>query len=137
MEQTFSTLKTKDEGQKLKEGANEFWEHPLSTLDKIVSKDVEQKLVEGIAEFWDCSWHPLTKEVNQILKNGEQLDFSTFLGFLDHNYELSDWCDPCREKVYDREQKEIIQLCGENTYKYKFFVCNDCAQIIKYATFHY
>nr|CAD2202663.1 unnamed protein product [Meloidogyne enterolobii] len=72
-----------------------------------------------------------------MIKNGEKLDSSTLFTFLDHNFELSTWCDHCRTKILKKEQDEIIKVEKGNTYKYKFFVCADCAQIIKYATFYY
>ncbi|CAK5005757.1 unnamed protein product [Meloidogyne enterolobii] len=107
------------------------------TFSSLNIKDVEQKTVEGTAEFWDCPWHPSIKEINQVIKNGEKLDLSTFWIFLDHNYEVSTWCCQCRETVFDMDQDEIIKLLEGNTYSFKFFVCSECAQIIKYATFHY
>nr|CAD2172673.1 unnamed protein product [Meloidogyne enterolobii] len=106
-------------------------------LNKMPGKDDEQNVIEGIAEFWECSWHPQTKEINQMIKNGEKLDASTFLIFLDHNYETSTWCEQCRKTLLEMKQEEILEVGEGNTYKYKFFVCTDCAQIIKYATFYY
>ncbi|CAK5072872.1 unnamed protein product [Meloidogyne enterolobii] len=107
------------------------------SLNEMFGKAVKQNVLEGTAMFWDCSWHPLTKEINQKIKNGENLDISMFFEFLDHNYETSTWCDQCRKTLYEMKQDEILKVEEGNTYKYKFFVCSDCAQIIKYATFHY
>nr|CAD2193845.1 unnamed protein product [Meloidogyne enterolobii]CAD2199848.1 unnamed protein product [Meloidogyne enterolobii] len=106
-------------------------------LNKLSGNVVEQNIIEGTAEFWDCEWHPQTKELNRMIKNGEKMDASTFFIFLDHNYETSSWCDKCRKTLYEMKQDEILKFEEGNTYKYKFFVCTDCAQIIKYATFYY
>uniref|UniRef100_A0A914L7I5 Uncharacterized protein n=1 Tax=Meloidogyne incognita TaxID=6306 RepID=A0A914L7I5_MELIC len=134
MEQTFASfLNIKDMEQ---EGAKPFLAHTFTSPTEMPQNVVEQSVIEGEAQFWDCSWHPLTKEVNIMLKNGEKLDYSTFLGFLDHNFELSTWCNQCFETIFGMKQEEIIKIEG-NKYTYKFFVCKDCAQIIKYATFHF
>nr|CAD2184861.1 unnamed protein product [Meloidogyne enterolobii] len=127
MEQTFASFLN----------INDINQEKLSSDPSMPNKVVEQKVLEGTAEFWDCSWHPLTKELNQMIKKGEKLDSATLFTFLDHNYELSTWCDQCRSTLFEMEQDEIIKIEKGNTYKYKFFVCADCAQIIKYATFYY
>uniref|UniRef100_A0A914NV60 Uncharacterized protein n=1 Tax=Meloidogyne incognita TaxID=6306 RepID=A0A914NV60_MELIC len=76
MEQTFASfLNIKDIEQ---EGAKPILAHTFAAINGMSQNVVEQSVLEGEAEFWDCSWHPLTNKVNQMLKNGEKLDYSTF-----------------------------------------------------------